>query len=101
MSGCDAKIPAADVREENIIETAHVSLGTHDTTDCSLVLNEEELVVAVPDMTPTTFEKVRVEVPEVNSANVLTNDVIAAVRFSVQCAGVVPGTGQTIVFPQI
>ena len=84
MSRCDAQIPAGDVCEENIIETTHVSLGTHDTTDYSLVLNKEEPVVAVPDMTPTTFEKVRVEVPEVNSANGSTNDVIAAVRFFVQ-----------------
>ena len=40
------------------------------------------------------------EVPEVNPANGSTNDVIAAVRFSVQCAGVVPGAVQTIMFSE-
>ena len=62
------------------------------------MLNEEELVVAVPDMTPTVIEKVDVEVPEVNPANGSMNDVIADVRFSVQCAGAVPGTVQIIFF---
>ena len=78
----------ADVRKENIVETTHVSLGTSQTIDCPFVLNEEELV-----MTAIAFEKVDVEVPEVNPAKGSTSDVIAAVTFSVQCSGVVPGTG--------
>ena len=49
-------------------------------------------MVVVPDTSPTAFEKVDVEVLEVNPASGLTNDVIDAERVSVQCSGRVPGT---------
>ena len=80
----DAKMPEADVCKENIVKTTHVSLGMSDTIDCSVVLYKEEVVVAVPAVSPTAFEKVDVEVPEVNLAKGSTNDAIAAVTFSVQ-----------------
>ena len=74
LSACDVQISEADVRKENIVETTHVSLGTNVTTYFSLLLKVEELVVAVRDVTPATFEKVDVEVPEVNPAKGSTND---------------------------
>ena len=75
----EPKIPEANVSKENIVETTHVSLCKSQTIDCSFVLNKEELAVAVRDVTPAAFEKVDVEVREVNPANGSTNDVIAAV----------------------
>ena len=100
MSRCDVQILVADVREETIVESTHVSLGMNDTADCSLASKAEELVVIVPDVTPTTFKKVTVEVPEANPSNGSTNDVIAAERFSVECAGAIPGTVGTVLFPK-
>ena len=78
-----------------------MSLGKSQTIDCPFLKNEEEIIVDVRDMTTAAFEKVDVEVLKVNPAKGSTNDVTAAVTFSVQCSGVAPGTGQRIVFPYV
>ena len=74
----DVETPEADDCQENIIETTHVSLGTNDTTYCSLALTADELVEVVPaDVTPTAYAKGAVELPKVNPVNGSTYVLIA------------------------
>ena len=84
----DEHIAKKDFCEEGtMVQIKHVSPCTNETT-----------AVGVPELASTAFEKVDVEVPEVTRANGSTNDVINAVRFSVQCPGIVPGMFGTILF---